>query len=239
MKLALDEILRTDTWYGIGAEFLATGLFVFLGAGAVVVSGGIAGGDELTAARLLVIALAHGLAIMLLVAATANISGGHINPAVSIAAWVGGQIGAAKAGAYIVAQLLGAIGGAFLLAIVVPGEMEGTLGAHAIGPLANGTTGALIAEIVLTFALVFVVFATAMDRRGLAAYAPAAIGLVILVDHLVGVPMTGASMNPARTLGPALIAGEWADHWVYWAGPIIGGVLAAVVYAYGFMRRPA
>ena len=91
----------------------------------------------------------------------------------------------------------------------------------------------------LTFALVFVVFATAMDRRGLASYAPAAIGLVILVDHLVGVPMTGASMNPARTLGPALIAGQWADHWVYWAGPIIGGVLAAVVYAYGFMRRPA
>ena len=97
MKLALDEILRTDTWYGLGAEFVATGLFVFLGAGAVVVTGGIAGGDEVTASRLAVIALAHGLAILLLVAATTNISGGHINPAVSIAAFVGGQMGAAKA----------------------------------------------------------------------------------------------------------------------------------------------
>jgi aquaporin TIP len=239
MRLALDEILRTDTWYGVAAEFLATGLFVFLGAGSVVVSGALAGGADMTAGRLVVIAVAHGMAFLFLVAATANISGGHINPAITIAAWVGGHIGAAKAGVYIVAQLLGAVGGAFLLGIIVPANLEGTLGAHAIGPLAKGASGALIAETVLTFALVFVVFATAFDRRGLSSYAPAAIGLVVLVDHLVGVPMTGASMNPARSFGPALVAMEWADHWVYWAGPILGGVLAALVYKYGFARRPA
>ena len=238
-RLGLDEILASDAWYGVAAEFIATGLFVFLGAGAVVASGAPVGGEELTPARLGVIALAHGLAILVLVAATANISGGHINPAVSIAAWVTGHIGAAKAVAYIIAQLIGAALGALLLGYIVPGPLEGGLGAHGLGPAANSVTAGFVAEVILTFALVFVVFMTAIDRRGLASYAPAAIGLVVLVDHLVGVPITGASMNPARSFGPALIAGIWTDHWIYWAGPIAGGLLAALAYTYGFARRRA
>jgi aquaporin TIP len=96
---------------------------------------------------------------------------------------------------------------------------------------------ARVAEIVLTFALVFVVFATAMDPKGLGHLAPIAIGFTILVDHLVGVPLTGAGMNPARSFGPALVAGVWDNHWIYWVGPLIGGGLAAVVYEFIFLRR--
>ncbi len=93
----------------------------------------------------------------------------------------------------------------------------------------------VLVEAVLTFVLVFTVFATAMDPRGMANLAPIAIGLAVLVDHFVGVPLTGASMNPARSFGPALVAGFWDDHWVYWLGPLIGGGLAALVYYLTFM----
>jgi glycerol uptake facilitator-like aquaporin len=88
----------------------------------------------------------------------------------------------------------------------------------------------LVIEVILSFFLVFTIFATMIDKRGNAAWAPLAIGVVIFVDHLIAVPLTGASMNPARSLGPALIHGQWADHWVYWAGPIIGAVTAALTY---------
>ncbi len=95
----------------------------------------------------------------------------------------------------------------------------------------------MVAEIILTFALVFVVFATAMDPKGLAHIAPLAIGFTVAVDHLVGVPMTGASMNPARSFGPALVAGAWDNHWIYWVGPLIGGAVAALVYEFVFLRN--
>ena len=192
--------------------------------------------EGLTSARLVAIALAHGLAIALLVAATANLSGGHINPAVTFAALITGKIRLTKGVMYLVAQLLGAIAGAFLLKVVIPAAAQGNLGAHGLGP---GITagGGLLTEIVLSFALVFVVFATAMDPRGLGHLAPAAIGLTVLVDHLVGVPVTGASMNPARSFGPALAAGAWDIHWIYWAGPLGGGALAALVYNLIFLPR--
>ena len=92
-------------------------------------------------------------------------------------------------------------------------------------------------EVVLTFLLVFVVFATAMDRRGPGNVASFAIGMIVMLDHFIGVPLTGASMNPARTLGPAWAADQWADHWLYWAGPIAGGALAALVYELVFAKR--
>jgi glycerol uptake facilitator-like aquaporin len=95
----------------------------------------------------------------------------------------------------------------------------------------------VIVEAILTFVLVFTVFATATDPPGLGNLAPIAIGFAILIDHFVGVPLTGASMNPARSFGPALVAGEWDDHWAYWVGPLIGGSVAALVYTFVYLNR--
>lgn len=219
-------------WRGTLAEFFATLLFVFLGAGTVVVTGQLLG-EQMTSARLLAIAVAHGLAIFLLASATAKISGGHINPAVSIATAVTREISASKAVMFVVAQGVGAIVGALLLNAVVPDP--GNLGSHGLGTGVTPGMGVL-AEIILTFSLVFVIYATAIDPKGLATLAPLAIGLTVLVDHLVGVPITGASMNPARSLGPAIVSGTWGNHWVYWVGPIVGGIVAAAVYKLLFMK---
>ena len=224
-------------WRAAGAELIATFLFVFLGPGVVVVTGMMSGGMD--ASRLVAIAVGHGLAIMLLVSAIGHISGGHINPAVTFAAWLTKRISSTDAAAYVVAQLAGAALGALLLGAVVVGAIgdgAGTLGTHGLGAGIEPWEGVVI-EIVLTFALVLVVFGAAMDKRGIANVAPLAIGLVVLVDHLVGVPLTGASMNPARSFGPALIANSWADHWVYWVGPLAGAALAGFGYKYIFQNN--
>ena len=233
--LAVEDIQRPEAWQAAIAELIATFAFVFLGAGSVVAAVQFLGTGDLTAAGLVMIALAHGLAIALLVAAVGRFSGGHINPAVTVSAVVTRKIGLVKGAMYVVAQLAGAATGALLLLAVIPDAFEGTLGAHALGNQIDAETGLLV-EAVLTFFLVFVIFATAIDPKGPANLAPIAIGLVVLVDHMVGVPLTGASMNPARSFGPALAASEWADHWVYWIGPIVGGIVAAVLYEMVFLR---
>ncbi|MSQ22896.1 MAG: MIP family channel protein [Dehalococcoidia bacterium] len=225
--LSLGDLKDRRAWQATLAEFMGLFLFVFIGPGAVVGTSMLVGGGELTVARLTAIALAHGLAIAVLVAAIARVSGGHINPAVTITAVVTRKMGMVKGCMYVVAQLLGAALGALLLAAVVPNAAEGALGGNAlsidVGP-------GLVVEIVLTFALVFVIFATAVDPKGPAHLAPFAIGITVLIAHFIGVPLTGASMNPARSFGPALATGMWADHWVYWVGPIIGGLIAGVLY---------
>ncbi len=198
------------TWQAVMAELIATLLFVFVGAGTVVVVAGVIGAKPVSdAAALTAIALAHGLAIALLVAATVKISGGHINPAVTFGAVITGRMKLSMGVLYVAAQLVGAVIGALLLEAAVIGEIgEAThLGAQELNLAAlKGEWAGVMVEAVLTFALVFTVFATAMDPRGPAHLAPIAIGLAVLVDHLVGVPLTGASMNPARTFGPALVA---------------------------------
>jgi aquaporin TIP len=221
-------------WQAALAELVATLLFVFLGAGTVVVTGGLLN-EGLNSARLVAIALAHGLSIALLVAATANLSGGHINPAVTFGALITGKISGAKGVIYMIAQLVGAVLGAFCIKLVIPPAAQGNLGAHGLGPSIAAWSG-LFAEVVLTFALVFVIFATAVDPKGPGYLAPPAIGLTVLVDHLFGVPVTGASMNPARSFGPALAAGAWDHHWIYWIGPLAGGGLAALAYEFLFLR---
>jgi len=233
--LAVEDFKNAGAWQASIAELIATFAFVFLGAGSVVTAVQYLGAGELTATGLLLIALAHGLSIALLVAAVARFSGGHINPAVTVAAVVTRRMGLVKGGMYVVAQLAGAAAGALLLMVVIPDAFEGTLGAHGLGNQINASTGLLV-EAVLTFFLVFVIFATAMDPKGPANLAPIAIGLVVLVDAIVGVTLTGASMNPARSFGPALAVGQWADHWVYWVGPIMGGIVAAVLYEVVFLR---
>ncbi|CAK9224918.1 unnamed protein product [Sphagnum jensenii] len=231
MKVELGDrmTLRSkEEWRAAGAEFIGTLLFVYLGCGSVVATGMLS--IEMTSARLIAIAMAHGLAISFLTGATGAISGGHLNPAVTLAFVVAGKETLMRAGLYVAAQLLGGTFGALLLKWSTPGTMVGSLGAH---DLANGIYGAqgLLLEMVLTFVLVFVIFGVAVDRRGPGVIAPIPIGFAVLVDHLVGVPYTGASMNPARTFGPALVSGNWGRApLVYWIGPCLGAVLASGVY---------
>ncbi len=222
------------TWQAVFAELIATLLFVFVGAGSVLVVGGPS-----DSGAIVVIALAHGLVIALLVAAIARISGGHINPAVTFGAVITGRMKLSTGILYVAAQLVGAVIGVLLLEAAIvggPEGFEGNLGAHQLNlSVLDGRGAGVLVEAVLTFVLVFAVFATAMDKRGMANLAPIAIGLAVLVDHLVGLRLTGASMNPARSFGPALVADSWTDHWVYWLGPLAGGGLAALFYYFTFM----
>ncbi|GAQ81723.1 aquaporin [Klebsormidium nitens] len=227
-----------EVWRSAGAEFVATLLFVFIGCGSVVATGMLAPG--LDSARLVAIAVAHGLAIALLAGATGAISGGHINPAVTVAFVVAGKENLIRASVYIGAQLLGGIFGAALLDMCTPGHFVGGLGSHSLGHGVNAGQG-LVMEVMLTFILVFTIFGVAVDRRGPGVIAPLPIGFAVLVDHLVGVPYTGtcASMNPARSFGPALVSGSFTSaHWIYWFGPCIGAALAAFVYKHIFLQAP-
>ncbi|MDA0265034.1 MAG: MIP family channel protein [Chloroflexi bacterium] len=228
-------VQSSETWRECTAEFIATLFFVFLGAGTVVATG-LLGDGTMTTNRLIAIALAHGLAITLLVSATASVSGGHINPVVTLAALVTRKITPTKGVLYLGSQITGGIGGAALIAAVVPEAGQGALGSHRLGVGVTVWSG-LLAEAALTFVLIFVVFATAMDPKGPKLIAPGAIGLAVLVDHLLGVPLTGASMNPARSFGPALMSWTWDAHWIYWIGPIAGGLSAAIIYHLVFVPR--
>jgi len=239
VKLALgetDEASSPDALKGALAEFISLFLFVFIGVGSVMSYEKIHPG-ELEAGGLLVIALAHGFALAILVAMTANISGGHVNPAVSLGLALAGKITVIRLVLYWVAQLLGAAAGAWALKVVTTGEV---LARHAIGA---GMTvwSAVLMEIILTFTLMFVVFATAVDpKKGtVGVIAPLAIGFTVLAQIFVGAPFSGASMNPGRSFGPALVALDFHNHWVYWVGPFIGAALAALIYDGVFMSAEA
>jgi len=222
------ELASAETRRALLGEFLGSLLFVVLGAGTVIVTGGLLG-EKLASARLLVIALAHGLAFLLLVAATLPISGGHLNPAITFAAMLTRQISVTKGLFYMVAQCAGAVAGALLLMLIIPAETYGTLGAHRLGPNVT-VAGGVTTEIVLTFMLVSAVLATTMGGSRRAALGLAAIGLTGILGYLFAVPLTGGSMNPARSFGPAFVTGVWRDHWILWIGPLVGGALAAFVH---------
>jgi len=188
---------------------------------------------------LLGIAVAHGLAISIMVSAVGHISGGHLNPAVTIGFWVTRRISTFGALLYWVSQLAGAIAAAYLLRAVIPDD---TWRAVALGTpdLARdfSRTAGVVVEGVMTFFLVFVVFATAADERGaFGKIAGFAIGLTVTMDILMGGPLTGAAMNPARAFGPALAAQHWVNHGVYWVGPLLGGVVAGWLYDTLYLKK--
>jgi aquaporin Z len=190
-------------------------IFIGAGAGAIGV-GGLVG-----------VALAHGLVLMVMAAAYGDISGAHINPAVTIGLWAGRQIKTAEAVGYIVVQLLGGIAGALVLRFVL-GNAAGSLGATVLGAGVSPVEG-LVVEAILTFFLVNTIYQTAV--RGKAGnLAPVAIGMTLAFCILMGGPLTGASLNPARTIGPAVATGNYRDLWVYLAGPVLGGLGAAALY---------
>lgn len=220
------------------AEFVGVFTLVFVGVGSVIAVGGAGVIGAVDGAALVAIALAHGLAIATMVAAIGHVSGGHINPAVTIGAFVTGKIPLVEGVVYVVAQLAGGAAGAGVLRAALPRRFwdDLNLGTQAVDPALSAGEGVLI-EAVLTFLLVFVIFGTAIDQKSaFGAVAALAIGFAVLMDHLMGVPFTGASMNPARTFGPALVSSTWTDHWVYWIGPVAGGIVAAVVYDLAVLR---
>ena len=217
----------SSTLRALFAELVGTFVFFTIGAGAVILTTSPAYGEPL---GLLGVAAAHGIALAVMVSVFGGISGGHFNPAVTISVWVGGKIGTFRGIAYIAAQLLGALFAGLMLRLmfVRPDWEPSNLGTPTIGP--GVTIGrAILIEAVLTFVLVIAVWGTGLDKRG-ATIGGFGIGLAVFVDILVGGPLTGAAMNPARHLGPALAAGFLRDWWVYWLGPLAGGAIGGLVY---------
>ncbi|HEU5375311.1 MAG TPA: MIP family channel protein [Ktedonobacteraceae bacterium] len=212
-----------------GAELIGTYGLVTAGCGAIIAS------SQLHALPPIGVALAFGLVIALMIAAVGHISGGHINPAVSISLAVTRHLPWKDLPFYLVAQFLGATLGALTLL--------GFFGSQAVALTVNmpaahvSVLQAMSIEAVLTAFLVFVITSVATDTQSIGKMAAFAIGGTILLDALWGGPISGASMNPARSFGPALIAGDWGNLWIYFVGPIIGGIIGSVLYQ--LIRQPS
>jgi MIP family channel proteins len=213
------------------AEFIGTFSFVFIGAGAAAVVGGGAGLDGITA-----VALAHGLAIMAFAFAYGSVSGGHMNPAVTVGVLAAGAMRVGESIGYIVSQLTGGVAGALMLRTVLGGAATG-LGMPALAHnLALGATSVTITpeagfmiEALLAFFLVTVVLSTAVAGRA-GSLAPLAIGMTLTFNIVMGGALTGAPFNPARALGPMVATGNFNDAWLYLTAPIVGAIVAALLH---------
>ena len=214
-------------------ELIGVFLFVFVGAGAVIVTQFLATGT----ASLLIIAVANGIGLALAISFAMGVSGGHINPAVTIAALIAGKIKPPDAAVYIVAQLIGAAIAGILLLALYPAASGAAVnyGTPSLSASTSILTGILF-EAVMTFFLVSMVFGTVIDRRA-PKIAGFGVGLLVVVDVLAGGPFTGAAMNPARWFGPALASSFFANWYVYWIGPILGGIVAALIYRYLILEK--
>lgn len=207
------------------AEAIATFFLVFIGAGTVIASNNV-----------LAVAIATGLTLMVMVYATAHVSGAHINPAVTLAMWSTNRIKSRDAFIYIISQLIGAVVAGIFLLYIYPAQ-PANLGATVLGAGVSLGAGTLV-ELLLTFMLVFVIFAVTVDNRAPRSVYGAAIGLTLTAAILMGGPLTGAALNPARAFGPAVAAWYWEAHVIYWIGPIVGAIAAALVYTRFFLRKP-
>lgn len=221
------------------AELVGTFLFVFVGAGSAVALGFVAA--SASGSNLLVVALANGLGLGIGITATMNVSGGHLNPAVTIGILVARKISPPHALVYIVSQVVGATIAGLLLTSVLPTSIGNAAGWGAPSIVKISVAQGIVFEAIMTFILVFTVFGTAVDSR-----APKvggfAIGLIVAADVLVGGPFTGAAMNPARAIGPEIAgayltgSGAFTNWYVWWIGPIIGAIIAALIYAYIILK---
>ena len=226
----------------LAAEVFGTFWLVFGGCGSAVLAAGLPG----VGIGYLGVAFAFGLTVMTMAYAIGHISGCHLNPAVTLGLVAGGRHPAKEAAPYIGAQVLGAIAGAGVLYVIASGSagIEGSppesfdaaagfasngFGEHS--PYHYNMVAAIVAEVVLTFAFLMIIMG-ATDKRAPAGFAPLAIGLGLTLIHLIGIPVTNLSVNPARSTGPAIFQGTWAlaQLWVFWVAPIVGGVLGGIVY---------
>ena len=226
--------MNLDTVRRSVAEFIGAFTLIFIGVGSIVAA------NAVHDPSLIGVALAHGLAIAIMVSALGHISGGHFNPAVTLGFLVTRRIRPVLGAIYWVSQLAGAAVAAVLVKALIPSSLTDPvkLGVPAVG---NGITNgqAFGLEAVMTFFLVWVVFATAVDERGtFKSIAGLAIGLTISIDILFGGPFTGAAMNPARAFGPQLVGNHWTNGWIWYAGPAVGGAAAALLYEFLYLRPP-
>lgn len=233
-----DSIFRRSV-----AEFIGTFTLVLCGVGSAVISGSLA----TAGIGALGVAFAFGLSVVTMAYALGHVSGAHFNPAITAGLVAAGRFPARHAPAYVLAQLAGAILAALAIYALATGKagfdlQASGLGANGFGahsPQGYGLGAALLAEVLLTFLFVLVVLG-ATDTRAPAGFAPLAIGLALTLVHLVGIPFTNTSVNPARSTGPALIVGGWAigQLWLFWIAPLVGGLLAGVAYQiFGRERR--
>ncbi|MFA5399796.1 MAG: aquaporin Z [Dehalococcoidia bacterium] len=220
------------------AELIGTFALVLIGCGSAVIAGKYIG--------FMGISFAFGLTVLAMVYAIGNISGCHINPAISVAMLVAGRLGWKDTIFYVIFQCVGGVLAALLLWLIASGMPEYSLavnglGQNGYGALSPGQFNLLscfVAEIVLTALFLFVIFGS-ISKNAPAGFAGLAIGLSLVLIHLVGIPITGTSVNPARSFGPALVVGGEAlsQLWLFWVAPLIGGILAAVIWRWGFKNQ--
>jgi aquaporin Z len=218
----------------LGAEFIGTFWLVLGGCGSAVLAAAFPG----VGIGLLGVSLAFGLTVLTMAFAIGHISGCHLNPAVSFGLWAGGRFDKSELVPYIIAQVLGGIAGAGVLYVIASGQagfdLSGGLASNGYAEHSPGgysLVAGLVTEVVMTFMFLIIILG-ATDARAPKGFAPIAIGLGLTLIHLISIPVTNTSVNPARSTGPAIFVGDWAlgQLWLFWVAPIIGAVLAGVVY---------
>ena len=225
------------------AEFIGTAWLVLGGCGAAVLA---AGYPEL-GIGFVGVSLAFGLTVVTMAYAIGHVSGCHLNPAVSVGLWAGGRFRGADLSGYVIAQVAGGLAGAGVLYVIASGQAgfdvsagfaSNGYGEHSPGGYA--LTAALVCEVVMTFAFLFVIMGSTHGRAP-AGFAPLAIGLCLTLIHLISIPVTNTSVNPARSTGPAILVGGWAlqQLWLFWVAPLVGAVLAGVIYRWLSKDDPA
>ncbi|GAA0154260.1 hypothetical protein LIER_12294 [Lithospermum erythrorhizon] len=224
----MGEASKPETLKAAVAEFISMLIFVFAGEGSGMAYNKITNNGPGSPSGLISASIAHAFALFVAVSVGANISGGHVNPAVTFGAFVGGYISLSKSIVYWIAQLLGSVVACMLLSYAT-GGLETSAFALSAGVT---KTNAVVFEIVMTFGLVYTVYATAIDpnKGDVGIIAPIAIGFIVGANILAGGAFDGASMNPAVSFGPAVVSWRWDNHWVYWLGPFAGTAIAAVFY---------
>ncbi|MBM3681596.1 MAG: MIP family channel protein [Actinobacteria bacterium] len=217
------------------AEFVGTFALIFIGAGSIMTAAELAGGGY----SLIGIAAAHGFVLAVMISALGHVSGAHFNPAVSLGLLIAKGIKPVEFVAYVITQLVAATVAALALGVIYNTAVKDATGLGTPAISDNYSVGqALLVEGILTFFLVFTVMAVAVDSRGaFKIVAGLPIGFVVFFDILMGGPVTGAAMNPARWFGPALVSGNWSDWWVYLVGPLVGGAIAATIYITVILKR--
>ncbi|XP_053352448.1 aquaporin-1-like [Clarias gariepinus] len=225
----MKELKTLRFWRAVFAELIGTIMFVFYGVCAIIGNGNSSYPDHEVK-----VALAFGLAIAILSQSLSHVSGAHLNPAVTLAMLVSCQVSLCRALWYIVAQVTGAVIASSIVLGVRPLVVE-SLGLNKLNGVSPGQGFGI--EFLLTLQLVLCILATMDKRQNIAGAAPFAIGLSVALGHLAGLSYTGCGINPARSFGPALVSMDFENHWVYWAGPLCGSVVAALLYDFVLFPR--